>query len=70
MLISNAFVGKNITHIAPCMGSLYYTKNTSTYTEQNKKFFFYRSASLKELIKFQPKIIPDCAQRRLIIIKI
>lgn len=33
-------------------------------------FFFLRSASLKELIKFQPKIIPDRAQRRLIIIKI
>lgn len=35
-----------------------------------KSFFFYRSASLKELIKFQPKIIPDRAQHRLIIIKI
>lgn len=35
-----------------------------------KRVFFYRSASLKELIKFQPKIIPDRAQHRLIIIKI
>lgn len=60
MLISNAFVGMNIRRIGPCMGSLYYTKNTRTYTQQNKSFFFFPlSASLKELIifKFKPKII-------------
>lgn len=33
-------------------------------------FFLYISASLKKLIKFKPKIILDCAQCRLVIIKI